>query len=118
MTKGDLISTIADAAGCSKGAAETAYDRLIDITDSPVARANRALAVGFRDGFEVGLAALDEIADDPRLARSNTVTSIRADLLRRSGRSADAAEWYRKALEHNASEPAKAFLLRRLTDVS
>ena len=95
-----------------------AYDRLIDITDSPVARANRALAVGFRDGFEVGLAALDEIADDPRLARSNTVTSIRADLLRRSGRSADAAEWYRKALEHNASEPAKAFLLRRLTDVS
>jgi DNA-binding protein HU-beta len=30
MTKSDLISTIADAAGCSKGAAETAYDRLID----------------------------------------------------------------------------------------
>ena len=30
MTKGDLISTIADAAGCSKGAAETAYERLID----------------------------------------------------------------------------------------
>ena len=29
-----------------------AYDRLIAITDSPVARANRALAVGFRDGFE------------------------------------------------------------------
>jgi RNA polymerase sigma-70 factor (ECF subfamily) len=28
-----------------------AYDRLIAITDSPVARANRALAVGFRDGF-------------------------------------------------------------------
>ena len=30
MTKSDLISTIADAAGCSKGAAGTAYDRLID----------------------------------------------------------------------------------------
>ena len=30
MTKSDLISTIADAAGCSKGAAETAYDRLIE----------------------------------------------------------------------------------------
>jgi DNA-binding protein HU-beta len=30
MTKGDLISTIADAAGCSKAAAEMAYDRLID----------------------------------------------------------------------------------------
>src|SRR4051794_11610318 len=29
MTKGDLISTIAEAAGCSKSAAEAAYDRLI-----------------------------------------------------------------------------------------
>jgi RNA polymerase sigma-70 factor (ECF subfamily) len=31
-----------------------AYDRLIAITDSPVARANRALAVGFRDGLRTG----------------------------------------------------------------
>src|SRR3954469_8827326 len=61
----------------------TAYDRLIDIVDSPVARANRSLAVGFRDGFEAGLSALDDVADDPRLARSGTVATIRADLLRR-----------------------------------
>src|SRR4051794_10889248 len=59
-----------------------AYDRLLTITDSPVARANRALAVGFRDGFDAGLRAMDEVADDPRLARSATVASIRADLLR------------------------------------
>ena len=68
-----------------------AYDRLMEITDSPVARANRALAIGFRDGFASGLAALDEVADDPRLARSNTVASIRADLLRRAERPAEAA---------------------------
>ena len=30
MTKTDLISTIADAAGCSKASAEAVYDRLID----------------------------------------------------------------------------------------
>ncbi|MFL5287728.1 MAG: HU family DNA-binding protein [Rhodopila sp.] len=30
MTKADLISTIAEAAGCSKASAEAAYDRLID----------------------------------------------------------------------------------------
>ncbi len=63
-----------------------AYDRLLQIADSPVARANRALAIGFRDGFPAGLAALDDVADDPRLARSSTVPSIRADLLRRAGR--------------------------------
>jgi RNA polymerase sigma-70 factor (ECF subfamily) len=95
-----------------------AYDRLIVIADSPVVRANRALAVGFRDGFEAGLAALDEVADDPRLARSNTVASIRADLLRRAGRPLDAAKWYRIALDCNGSEPARAFLRRRLTEVS
>ena len=74
-----------------------AYDRLIANTDSPVAKANRALAIGFRDGFSAGLAALDDVADDPRLARSNTVASIRADLLRRAGRTDDALQWYRTA---------------------
>lgn len=93
-----------------------AYDRLVDLTDSPVARANRALAVGFRDGFDVGLAALDEVADNPRLARSNTVASIRADLLRRAGRRDEALAWYRKALESNGSEPAIAFLRRRIAE--
>ena len=95
-----------------------AYDRLIAVADSPVARANRALAVGFRDGFDAGLAALDEVADDPRLARSNTVASIRADLLRRAGRPVEAANWYRIALERNGSEPAHEFLRRRLAEVT
>ncbi|MBB5164310.1 RNA polymerase sigma factor [Mycobacterium sp. AZCC_0083] len=94
----------------------TAYDRLIAIADSPVARANRALAVGFRDGFEAGLSALDDVADDPRLARSGTVATIRADLLRRSGRLPEAAQWYRIALNHNGSAPAREFLARRLAE--
>jgi RNA polymerase sigma-70 factor (ECF subfamily) len=95
-----------------------AYDRLIAITDSPVARANRALAVGFRDGFESGLSALDEVAADPRLARSNTVATIRADLLRRCGRLSESAHWYRIALNHNGSAPAREFLARRLAECS
>ncbi|HYO01870.1 MAG TPA: sigma-70 family RNA polymerase sigma factor [Mycobacterium sp.] len=94
-----------------------AYDRLIVITGSPIAQANRALAVGFRDGFNAGLAALDEVAEDPRLAKSATVASIRADLLRRSGRLPEAAEWYRIALDCNGSEPARAFLRQRLAEV-
>jgi RNA polymerase sigma-70 factor, ECF subfamily len=91
-----------------------AYDRLIAITDSPVARANRALAVGFRDGFGAGLAALDEVADDQRMARSNTVASIRADLLRRAGRRDEARQWYQQALDRAGSDPAREFLRRRL----
>ena len=81
-----------------------------------MARANRALAIGFRDGFDAGLSALDEVADDPRLARSNTVASIRADLLRRAGRAVEAADWYRMALEHDGSAPAREFLQRSLAE--
>jgi len=93
-----------------------AYDRLIEVVDSPVARANRALAIGFRDGFAAGLSALDEVADDPRLARSNVVASIRADLLRRAGRRDEAVEWYRIAMDGNGSDQAREFLRRRLAE--
>ncbi|OBK45672.1 RNA polymerase sigma factor [Mycobacterium sp. 1081908.1] len=93
-----------------------AYDRLLSMTDSPVARANRAIAVGFRDGPDAGLAALDRAADDPRLGRSNLVATVRADLLRRAGRPAEAVTWYRKALQSNGSEPGREFLRRRIAE--
>jgi RNA polymerase sigma-70 factor, ECF subfamily len=93
-----------------------AYDRLLQLTDSPVVRANRALAVGFRDGPDAGLAALDQVAHDPRLGRSNLVETVRADLLRRAGRPAEAVGWYRMALESNGSEPGREFLRRRIAE--
>jgi RNA polymerase sigma-70 factor (ECF subfamily) len=93
-----------------------AYDRLTTMTDSPVVRANRALAVGMRDGPSAGLAALEQVAHDPRLARSNLVASVRADLLRRAGRYVEAARWYRVALDLNGSEPGKQFLRRRIVE--
>jgi len=93
-----------------------AYDRLLSMTDSPVVRANRALAVGFRDGPDAGLAALDAVAHDPRLARSNLVASVRADLLRRAGRHGEAVHWYREALALNGSDPGRAFLRRRIAE--
>jgi RNA polymerase sigma-70 factor (ECF subfamily) len=93
-----------------------AYDMLLRMTDSPVVRANRALAVGFRDGPDAGLAALETAAHDPRLARSNLVASVRADLLRRAGRRADALTWYRTALASNGSEPGRDYLRRRIVE--
>ena len=93
-----------------------AYDRLLQMTDSPVVRANRALAIGFRDGPDAGLAALDKVAHDPRLARSNLVATVRADLLRRAGRPTEALSWYRTALESNGSEPGRDFLRRRIAE--
>jgi RNA polymerase sigma-70 factor (ECF subfamily) len=93
-----------------------AYDLLVRLTDSPVVRANRALAVGFRDSPEAGLAALEGVAHDPRLVRSNLVPTVRADLLRRAGRHREAVDWYRKAMELNGSEPGRVFLRRRIAE--
>lgn len=93
-----------------------AYDRLATLTDSPVVRANRALAVGFLRGATAGLAELEKVAHDPRLARSNLVPSVRADLLRRAGRHAEAGHWYRVALDFNSSAPGRAFLQRRIAE--
>ncbi|KMO81615.1 RNA polymerase subunit sigma-24 [Mycolicibacterium chubuense] len=93
-----------------------AYDRLLAITESPVVRVNRALAVGFRDGPDAGLAAFDEVADHARLVRSALPATIRADLLRRAGRPAEAVQWYREALGRNGSEPARRFLQRRIDE--
>jgi predicted RNA polymerase sigma factor len=44
------------------------YDELVRLTDSPVVRLNRAVAVGQADGAHAGLAALAEL--DPALRRS------------------------------------------------
>jgi RNA polymerase sigma-70 factor (ECF subfamily) len=91
-----------------------AYDQLLRLTDSPVVRTNRALAVGFRNGPEVGLDALEQAAHDPGLARSNLVLTVRADLLRRAGRYGEAAQAYKKALTLHGSESGRAFLRRRI----
>ncbi len=93
-----------------------AYDKLSAMTDSPVVRANRALAVGLRDDPDAGLAALEQVAHDPRLARSNLVASVRADLLRRAGRPDDALTWYREALASNGSDPSRDYLRRRIIE--
>ncbi len=93
-----------------------AYDRLLQTTDSPVARVNRALAVGFRDGVDAGLAALEKVAHDPRLRRLNLVATVRADLLRRAERPSEALVWYRTALDSNGSEAARNFLRRRIAE--
>nr|WP_218891327.1 DUF6596 domain-containing protein [Actinomycetospora corticicola] len=56
------------------------YDELLALTDTPVVRLNRAVAVGEADGAQAGLAALAEVPDDvPRR------TAVLAHLRERSG---------------------------------
>ncbi|MGY1895104.1 RNA polymerase sigma factor [Nocardia gipuzkoensis] len=92
------------------------YDELLRLTPSPAVSVNRAVAVGFSRGFDAGLAALDEVARDPRLTGSHVIPATRADLLRRDGRRREAARNYRAALELAGNHQVRRFLARRLAE--
>ena len=90
------------------------YQRLEDITGSPVVTMNRAIAVAELEGPETGLALLDRLElDDYRYYHST-----RADLLRRLGRDDDARDAYTRALEQTPPGPERRFLERRLANLS
>ncbi|MET3806023.1 putative RNA polymerase sigma factor [Nakamurella sp. UYEF19] len=68
------------------------YDELAMITDSPVVRLNRAVAVGEADGARAGLAALETV--DPSVPRHQ---AVEAYLRERSGDLAHAVRLYADA---------------------
>jgi RNA polymerase sigma-70 factor (ECF subfamily) len=94
------------------------YDRLLAVWDTPVVALNRAAAVAFADGPAAALPLLDELASDPRLADYPYLPATRADLLRRLGDAAGAAQSYRRAMELTANAAERAFLEQRLAEVS
>jgi RNA polymerase sigma-70 factor (ECF subfamily) len=64
--------------------------------------------------------ALEEVAElekDGRLARYQYLPAIKADLLRRTGRSEEASLAYLQALESAGNDAERAFLAERLTDL-
>jgi RNA polymerase sigma-70 factor (ECF subfamily) len=93
------------------------YEVLAQVAPSPLVRLNRAVAVAMRDGPAAGLALLDDLTLDERLQAYHLLPAARADLLRRLGRSAEAAVAYREALELVGNDPERAYLRRRLGEV-
>ena len=94
------------------------YDQLLIALPSPVIELNRAVAVSYRDGPVSGLQTLAEVAERPPLRGYWLVPVVRADLLRRAGRWADAAAAYRDALAGTPTAPERRLLRRRLAEVS
>ena len=78
------------------------YDELARLTDSPIVRLNRAVAVGEADGARAGLAALAAL--DPSLPR---YTAVATYLHERDGNPGTAATLYAEAA-HAARQPRRA----------
>ena len=91
------------------------YDLLITIDESPVVVLNRAVALAMRDGPEAGLRALEALVEKRALETYPLLYSSRAELLRRAGRTDEAAHDYQKALALTTNDAERRFLQRRLT---
>jgi RNA polymerase sigma-70 factor, ECF subfamily len=93
------------------------YDLLAQATPSPVVELNRAVAVAMRDGPASGLALVDDILARGDLTGYHLAHAMRAELCRRLGRTDEARESYRRALELVQQGPERRFLERRLSQL-
>ncbi len=94
-------------------AIERLYDALLAITFSPVVAINRAIAVAETRGPAAGLAALDALTDDVRLAEYQPFWAARADLLARTGEADAADQAYQRAIGLESDPAVRRFLQQR-----
>jgi len=94
------------------------YDTLAAMVRSSVVELNRAVAVGMAQGPEAGLELVDALEQSGALRGYHLLPATRADLLRRLGRRAEAADAYRQALGLASSGAERRYLAKRLDEVT
>jgi RNA polymerase sigma-70 factor (ECF subfamily) len=92
------------------------YDVLLAAWPSPVVMLNRAVALALAEGPEAGLAQIQELERDGRLAGYRYLPAAKADLLRRLGRREEAAQAYRAAMALTDNTAERDFLDRRIAE--
>ncbi|HEY6123960.1 MAG TPA: RNA polymerase sigma factor [Steroidobacteraceae bacterium] len=90
------------------------YDHLLALAPSAVIALNRAVVVAELEGPERGLVLVDALD----LPRYHLLHAVRADLLRRCGRDADAAVAYQAAIEQCGNERERRFLQRQYESIA
>jgi RNA polymerase sigma factor (sigma-70 family) len=86
------------------------YGVLLAMSESPVVALNHAVAVAMVHGPAAGLARLDELAGDPRLAGHHRLDAVRGHLLERAGDLDGARACFRRAAELTTSLPERDYL--------
>ena len=93
------------------------YGELMRITSSPVVALNHAAAVAMSEGPEPGLRLLDAVGQGGALENYYLFHASRADLLRRLGRSDEAAAAYARALSLTTNHVEQNYIRRRLKEL-
>ena len=105
-------ATAPDPSSTDWAAVVELYDGLLVAQPSPVVALNRAIALGFRDGYDAGLVELARL-DASQLGSYYLVPAARADFLRRLGRVDEARREYGAALDLVPADQPEGRLLRR-----
>ncbi len=112
-----LQAAIAECHAVAPSVAETDWGRIVllyealgRLAPSPVVDLNRAVAVAMATGPADGLAVVDELIGRGELPGSHLVPAVRAELLARMGRGAEAAGEYRRAASLCANAAERAVL--------
>lgn len=94
-------------------AIERLYDGLAALTGSPVVAINRAIATAETQGAAAGLALLETVAEDARLAHYQPYWAARAELLARLGDARAARAAYQLAIGFEADPAVRRYLQQR-----
>jgi RNA polymerase sigma factor (sigma-70 family) len=86
------------------------YDLLYALAPTPVIALNRAVAVAMVDGPRAGLAAVDALDGERRLASQHRLASVRAHLQEMAGDTRAALAGYEAAARRTASIPEQRYL--------
>jgi RNA polymerase sigma factor (sigma-70 family) len=89
------------------------YQILERISPNPMVTLNRAIAVAMTDGPAEGLALLEPLGEDGRMAGHHRLPAVRAHLLEMAGDLAGAREAYELAARRTASLPERRYLTER-----
>uniref|UniRef100_A0AAU1UJV8 RNA polymerase sigma factor n=1 Tax=Streptomyces sp. NBC_00119 TaxID=2975659 RepID=A0AAU1UJV8_9ACTN len=111
-------ATAPDAASTDWPQIAVLYAELARLAPSPVVELNRAVAVAMADGIPAGLALVDELTASGRLDGYHLLPATRADLLRRSGRRAEARQSYEEALKLAPTEAERRYLSSRISELT
>lgn len=110
-------STAPNGAATDWGEIAALYGELVRLEPTPVVEANRAVAVAMVQGPAAGLATLDAMVADSRLARWPPLHMGRAELLSRLGRYTEAVDAYQAALSLEPPGVERAFITRRIREL-
>jgi RNA polymerase sigma-70 factor, ECF subfamily len=96
----------------------TLYTELQRIWPSPVVALNRAVVVAMVNGPAAALAEVEALEADGRLAGYHYLPATKADLLRRLGRDAEAADAYQAALAMTGNAAEQEFMTERVSQMT